>query len=86
MKFEGLRKLEIVRLLESHNFDKIHNEDYLPSPLTSSSSSSSSTSEEDENESEENRELEFHDDIRGYDYLMKMPCWAFSKEEVIVKS
>ena len=80
MKFEGLRKLEIVRLLESHNFDKIHNEDYLPLPLSSSMLSSE---EEDENESEESKELEFCDDVRGYDYLMKMLCWAFSREEVI---
>ena len=72
IKFEGLKKSEIVKLLESHNFDKIHNEDYLPSPLTPFSTSSLE------------EEVELNSDVRGYDYLMKMPCWAFSSEEVII--
>ncbi|CAJ0901869.1 11930_t:CDS:2, partial [Entrophospora sp. SA101] len=48
IKFEGLKKLEIVKLLESHKFDKIYSDEI----------------------------------IKGYDYLMGMTCWTFSKEEI----
>ena len=73
IKFEGLKKLEIVKLLESHNFDKIHN-DYFSSPT--------SPSEEESEPESENTEL--NNNIKGYNYLMKMSCWTFSSEEVII--
>ena len=73
IKFEGLKKSEIVKLLESHNFDKVHNEDYFSSPFSSPTSSPS----EEENEPES-------ENIKGYNYLMKMSCWTFSSEEVII--
>ena len=73
IKFEGLKKLEIVKLLESQNFDKVHNEDYFSSPFSSPTSSPS----EEENEPES-------ENIKGYNYLMKMSCWTFSSEEVII--
>jgi len=79
IRFEGLKKLEIVKLLESYNFDKIHNEDYSSSPF---SSLTSSLSEEEGELESENTKL--NNSIRGYDYLMKMTCWTFSSEEVII--
>jgi len=44
--------LEIIKLIESHNFDKIDNGDDL-SPLFSPSSSSSPLEEDDESEDED---------------------------------
>ena len=55
IKFEGLKKSEIVKLLESHNFDKVHNEDYFSSPFSSPTSSPSE--EEGEPESENTEEV-----------------------------
>ena len=77
IKFEGLKKSEIVKLLESHNFDKVHNEDYFSSPF---SSPTSSPSEEESEPEGENTEL--NNNIKGYNYLMRMSCWTFSSEEV----
>ena len=71
IKIEDLKELEIMRLLESHNFDKIHNKDYLPSLLSSSSTLSLE------------EEYELNNDIGGYDYLMDMPQRTFKEEEVI---
>ena len=73
IRFEDLKKPEIVNLLESLEFDKIHN-DYFSSPT--------SPSEEEGEPESENTEL--NDDIKGYNYLMKMSCWTFSSEEVII--
>ena len=73
IRFEDLKKPEIVNLLESLEFDKIHN-DYFSSPT--------SPSEEESEPESENTEL--NDDIKGYNYLMKMSCWTFSSEEVII--
>jgi len=71
IKIEGLKELEIVKLLEYHDFDKIHNKDYLPSLLSSSSTLSLE------------EEYELNNDIGGYDYLMDMPQRTFKEEEVI---
>ena len=73
IRFEDLKKSEIVNFLESLKFDKIHN-DYFSSPTSPSE-------EEDEPESEN---TELNNNIKGYNYLMKMSCWTFSSEEVII--
>ena len=66
MEFEDLKKLEIVKLLESHNFDKIHNEDHFSPPFSSPTSSPSEEEGEPEGE-----DIELNNDIKGYNYLMK---------------
>ncbi|CAJ0878682.1 11617_t:CDS:10 [Entrophospora sp. SA101] len=70
---KSLKKSKIIKLLESHNFDKIYSEDDLSSSSASLSPSSSEDSES------ENSDVEFNDDIRGYNYLMKMTCWTFNE-------
>ncbi|CAJ0756558.1 11694_t:CDS:2, partial [Entrophospora sp. SA101] len=61
LKFEGLKKAEIVKLLESHKFEKIYD------------------AQSEENSSEG---TETNRNTKGYDYLMKLTCWGFSREEV----
>ena len=73
IRFEGLKKSEIVNFLESLEFDKIHN-NYFSLPTSPSE-------EEDEPESEN---TELNNNIKGYNYLMKMTCWSFNNNEVII--
>lgn len=61
LKFEGLKKAEIIKLLEFHKFDKIDD----------------MTTKEDSS-----KETEINGNIRGYDYIMRMICWSFSREEL----
>nr|CAG8637977.1 1492_t:CDS:2 [Entrophospora candida] len=61
LKFEGLKKAEIVKLLESHKFEKIYD-------VQSEENSSEGT--------DTNR------NTKGYEYLMKLTCLGFSREEV----
>ncbi len=78
IRLEGLKKSEIENLLESHNFDKVHNEDYFSSPFSSPTSPSE---EEDEPESEN---TELNNNVKGYNYLIKMICSSFNNDEVII--
>ncbi|CAJ0751192.1 6314_t:CDS:2 [Entrophospora sp. SA101] len=61
LKFEGLKKAEIIKLLKFHKFDKIGD------TLTEEDSS---------------KETEINRNVRGYDYIMRMTCWSFSREEL----
>ena len=69
IKIEGMKELDIAKLLGTYNFDKIHSEDYFsPSPSSMSI--------------EEGR-LEDDDDIKRYNYLMEMTFRDCSGEKVI---
>ncbi|CAJ0747951.1 13917_t:CDS:2, partial [Entrophospora sp. SA101] len=68
LKFEELNEEEIVKLLKYHNFTKIY-DDWIKL--------------EEEGLSKNNSTSETNQNIKGYNYLMKLTCWAFTKKEVI---